>query len=215
MSHVPAPRGGRCTVLPPHCSCFFFNLLVFRPGVMFRKLHPVPRHFGSRSAARSVRSSLHTGALASAAMLRSTSMLFGLHSEEPSGSTSTRDIAAEPKTKPEQAKKPPMHRGVMIGSWMSFISVAAAAISFPFMQTRRDALGCDALCQGGQTSLRSGLMLTRSVSSMCSSVGGMANALAGWNLIGYLSRMGHKPSSWAPTSSRRAAARRIQAARRN
>ena len=86
-------------------------------------------------------------------------MLFGLHSEEPNGKTSTRDIAAEPKTKPEQAKKPPMHRGVMIGSWMSFISVAAAAISFPFMQTRRDALGCDALCQGGQTSLRSGLML--------------------------------------------------------
>jgi len=52
-----------------------------------------------------------------------------------------------------------MHRGVMLGSIMSFISVAAAAISFPFMQTRRDALGCDALCQGGQTSLRSGLML--------------------------------------------------------
>ena len=92
-------------------------------------------------------------------MLRSVSMLFGLHAE-PNGNTSTRDIlAAEPMTKPEQGKKPPTHRGVMIGSWMSFISVAAAAISFPFMQTRRDALGCDALCQGGQTSLRSGLML--------------------------------------------------------
>ena len=92
-------------------------------------------------------------------MLRSVSMLFGLHAE-PSGATSTRDIlAAEPKTKSLDGKKPPTHRGVMIGSWMSFISVAAAAISFPFMQTRRDALGCDALCQGGQTSLRSGLML--------------------------------------------------------
>jgi len=92
-------------------------------------------------------------------MLRSVSMLFGLHAE-PNGATSTRDIlAAEPQTKSLDGKKPPTHRGVMIGSWMSFISVAAAAISFPFMQTRRDALGCDALCQGGQTSLRSGLML--------------------------------------------------------
>ena len=105
--------------------------------------------------------SLHADALVPclAAMLRSVSMLFGLHAE-PDGNTSTRDIpTAEPKTKPEQGKKPPTHRGVTIGSWMSFISVAAAAISFPFMQTRRDALGCDALCQGGQTSLRSGLML--------------------------------------------------------
>jgi len=60
---------------------------------------------------------------------------------------------------PETSAKKPMHRGVMLGSLMSFISVSAAAISFPFMQSRRDALGCDALCQGGQTSFRSGLML--------------------------------------------------------
>jgi predicted MFS family arabinose efflux permease len=51
------------------------------------------------------------------------------------------------------------HRGVMLGSIMSFLSVSAAAVTFPFIQTRRDQLGCDALCQGGQTSLRSGLSL--------------------------------------------------------
>ena len=92
-------------------------------------------------------------------MLRSVSMLFGLN-PEPWPSTvarATKEANSDPT--PPKPEKPPMHRGVMLGSIMSFISVAAAAISFPFMQTRRDALGCDALCQGGQTSLRSGLML--------------------------------------------------------
>lgn len=51
------------------------------------------------------------------------------------------------------------HRGVLMGSLMCFLSVSAMAVTFPFVQTRRDALGCDALCQGGQTSLRSGLTL--------------------------------------------------------
>merc|ERR1719440_955317 len=37
--------------------------------------------------------------------------------------------------------------------------VASSAIAFPFMQARRDELGCDALCTGGQTSLRSALNL--------------------------------------------------------
>ena len=49
--------------------------------------------------------------------------------------------------------------GVLYGSMLCFMSVSAAAVTFPFAQTRRDALGCDALCQGGQTSLRSGLTL--------------------------------------------------------
>jgi hypothetical protein len=53
----------------------------------------------------------------------------------------------------------PTHRGVLLGSLMSFVSVTAFAIGIPFLQTRRDALGCDALCQGGQTSLRSALNL--------------------------------------------------------
>ena len=51
------------------------------------------------------------------------------------------------------------HRGVLLGSASVFMMVSSAAITFPFMQTRRDALSCDALCQGGQTSLRSALNL--------------------------------------------------------
>ncbi len=49
--------------------------------------------------------------------------------------------------------------GTSVAAALAFCSVSAAAVSFPFYQSRRDALGCDALCQGGQTSLRSGLTL--------------------------------------------------------
>jgi MFS family permease len=50
-------------------------------------------------------------------------------------------------------------RGVTLGALATFLSVTAASVSFPFLTARRDALGCDALCQGGQTSLRSALTL--------------------------------------------------------
>lgn len=69
----------------------------------------------------------------------------------------------KPASTPTGSSKAATHRGVIIGSWMSFLSVSAAAITFPFMQARRDALGCDALCQGGQTSLRSALALVGAV----------------------------------------------------
>ena len=59
----------------------------------------------------------------------------------------------------QQAVTKPVHHGVLIASLMCFLSVSAAAVTFPFIQTRRDALGCDAICQGGQTSLRSALSL--------------------------------------------------------
>ena len=55
--------------------------------------------------------------------------------------------------------KPKSHPGVVLGSISMFMMVSANAVTFPFMQARRDALQCDALCQGGQTSLRSGLSL--------------------------------------------------------
>ena len=61
---------------------------------------------------------------------------------------------AEPSTAAGRARS-----GVLYGSMLCFMSVSAAAVTFPFAQTRRDALGCDALCQGGQTSLRSLLTL--------------------------------------------------------
>jgi len=88
-------------------------------------------------------------------------MSFGAEPKEAKldSTPATREAVSNEEAKKPKEDKPPMHRGVMLGSIMSFISVSAAAISFPFMQTRRDALGCDALCQGGQTSLRSGLML--------------------------------------------------------
>ena len=57
------------------------------------------------------------------------------------------------------ASPPKGHRGVTLSSISVFLAVSSAAVQFPFVQTRRDALGCDALCQGGQTSLRSGLGL--------------------------------------------------------
>jgi hypothetical protein len=69
------------------------------------------------------------------------------------------ETGATPEVPETRSPKPPQHRGILIGSLMSFLSVSAAAVSFPFTQTRRDALGCDALCQGGQTSLRSALTL--------------------------------------------------------
>ena len=82
------------------------------------------------------------------------------------------------------AAKPPPHRGVLLLSIAIFTAVSASAVTFPFMQTRRDALGCDALCQGGQTSLRSGL------------------ALVGAALIGRASdRFGRAPMLWLGTAA--------------
>lgn len=51
------------------------------------------------------------------------------------------------------------HRGVFIGSWVGFIMFTGSCIMTPFRQAREDALGCDALCKGGMTSMWSGLSL--------------------------------------------------------
>lgn len=81
-------------------------------------------------------------------------------------------------------KAKPAHHGILLGSWLAFLSVSAAAVTFPFAQARRDALGCDALCQGGQTSLRSGL------------------TLIGAALIGRASdRLGRIPMLWIGTAA--------------
>lgn len=89
----------------------------------------------------------------------------------------------------------PQHRGVALSSFSVFLAVSAAAVQFPFLQTRRDALGCDAMCQGGQTSLRSGL------------------GLLGAALIGRASdQFGRIPMLWLGTlASRKAAGRRPRA----
>jgi len=48
---------------------------------------------------------------------------------------------------------------VALGSLFIFFSAMSFSVYMPFMQSRRDALGCDAFCQGGMTSLRSSLTL--------------------------------------------------------
>ena len=74
--------------------------------------------------------------------------------------------------------------GVLLLSIAIFTAVSASAVTFPFMQTRATPLGCDALCQGGQTSLRSGL------------------ALVGAALIGRASdRFGRAPMLWLGTAA--------------
>lgn len=73
----------------------------------------------------------------------------------------------------------PTHRGILLGTVTTFVSMTALTVTFPFAATRRDELGCDALCQGSQTSLRS--LLT----------------LIGASLIGRASdRVGRVPMLW-------------------
>jgi len=55
------------------------------------------------------------------------------------------------------------HYGVLYGSISVFISMLAAAITFPFLQSQRDKLQCDTLCYGHMQSARSALNLIGSV----------------------------------------------------
>ena len=73
--------------------------------------------------------------------------------------SATKSSADAATTSAADKKQKKTHPGIFLGSLSCFMAISSAAITFPFMQTRRDALGCDALCQGGQTSLRSGLGL--------------------------------------------------------
>lgn len=54
-------------------------------------------------------------------------------------------------------------RGVLLGSLSVFISILGAALTFPFLQSQRDLLQCDALCYGSMQSARSALSLVGSV----------------------------------------------------
>ena len=53
--------------------------------------------------------------------------------------------------------------GIILGSLSVFISILGAACTFPFLQSQRDVLKCDALCYGSMQSTRSGLSLIGSV----------------------------------------------------
>lgn len=54
------------------------------------------------------------------------------------------------------------HTGVLLGSISIFLTMFGAALTFPFLQSQRDFLGCDALCYGSMQSARSGLSLVGS-----------------------------------------------------
>lgn len=49
--------------------------------------------------------------------------------------------------------------GIFYGSISIFISILGAAVTFPFLQSQRDALQCDALCYGSMQSVRNGMSL--------------------------------------------------------
>ena len=70
-------------------------------------------------------------------------------------------------------------RAVRIGSIFTFVYFLGFTIVMPFLQAHRDALECDALCYGSQTSLRSALSLVGSV---------IVNRLS--------DRIGRKPTLW-------------------
>ena len=57
----------------------------------------------------------------------------------------------------------PANRGVVIGSVALFLSFLGATLTFPFLQSQRDKLGCDALCFGSMQSARSGLTMIGTV----------------------------------------------------
>eukprot|EP01041_Mallomonas_annulata_P007280 gene7280-14841_t len=61
--------------------------------------------------------------------------------------------------KEDYSKRSISHNGVLFGSISAFVSILGAAITFPFLQSRRDDLNCDALCYGTMQSTRSGLTL--------------------------------------------------------
>ena len=70
------------------------------------------------------------------------------------------DLKTEEKLSLESNKsKKSSGNGILYGSLAVFISLLGAAITFPFLQSKRDELGCDALCYGSMQSVRSCLSL--------------------------------------------------------
>jgi len=59
--------------------------------------------------------------------------------------------------------KPVEHNGVFYGSLAQFVSILGASLTFPFLQSQRDLLKCDALCYGSMQSARSALSLLGTV----------------------------------------------------
>ena len=53
--------------------------------------------------------------------------------------------------------------GVLLGSLSQFVSILGASLTFPFLQSQRDLLQCNAMCYGSMQSARSALNLVGSV----------------------------------------------------
>jgi len=63
----------------------------------------------------------------------------------------------------EQDESSIAKRGVLLGNLFIFFSSFGMTLTMPFLQARRDELGCDALCYGSMTSARSALGLLGSL----------------------------------------------------
>lgn len=68
-----------------------------------------------------------------------------------------------PSVQSSEPLKKRTHSGIMLGCLSVFVSMVGASFTFPFLQSQRDSLGCDALCYGSMMSTRSALSLVGSV----------------------------------------------------
>jgi MFS family permease len=67
---------------------------------------------------------------------------------------------------------------IFLGSFALFSSFTGATLTFPFLQTQRDKLGCDALCYGSMQSVRSGLSLLGTIV-----IGRLSDKYGRWPLL--------------------------------
>ena len=73
------------------------------------------------------------------------------------------EAAAGSATAAHAAQAAPLRKAAYVASLSMFLVMMSMTIRFPFTQKRRDAIGCDQLCHGTYTSLRSGVGLVSSV----------------------------------------------------
>lgn len=56
-------------------------------------------------------------------------------------------------------KSSKFHIGLFLGTVLVFLSMMGASFTFPFLQSKRDSVGCDVVCYGSLQSTRSALSL--------------------------------------------------------
>eukprot|EP00956_Cyclotella_meneghiniana_P020953 scaffold37606_cov23-Cyclotella_meneghiniana.AAC.1 len=60
---------------------------------------------------------------------------------------------------PPHSSTKTLENGTLLSCISLFLLITGASLTFPHMQSRRDALGCDSLCYGTMTSVRGALGL--------------------------------------------------------